>query len=82
MRYPSLTRSNMRYRGPMESKKVNKLNRDAAYDISDAFERLESLKQRTNEFYEQMRTGGSDMSNSLISTRSQSAYLKGGEARE
>lgn len=82
MRYPSLTRANMRYRGPMESRKLNKFYTDAAHDITDAYKRLETLKQETTAFYDGIRTGGNDMSSSTSFIRKETNYLKGGEARE
>jgi hypothetical protein len=82
MKYPSLTRSNMRYRGPMESRKLNKFYTDVFYNISDAYKRLEALKEETNTFYQDIRTGGNNMSSSIIAIRKEGTFLKGGEARE
>lgn len=82
MRYPSLSRSNMRYRGPMESRKLSKLQTDAYYDLSYLYQRLQELKQETETFIDETREGGMEMSSQFTSIRKHSSFLRGGDSRE
>lgn len=72
----------MRYRGPMESRKLNKLHTETYYDVSYLYKRLEELKTETLSFREEMRKGGEEMSSQYGFIREQSNYLKGGDSRE
>lgn len=82
MQYPSLSRSNMRYRGPMESRKLNKVYADTYYDLSHLYKRLEELKENVSSFRDEMRKGGEEMSEQFSFIRYKAGYLKGGDSRE
>ncbi|MNL33796.1 hypothetical protein D3C87_1557260 [compost metagenome] len=88
MRYPSATRQNMRYRGPMESRKVNQGRQQARIDVASLYTQLDAIKSGTTTFMNDMRdgnetgiTGGNEMSSQLMLIRKETGYLKGGGIR-
>lgn len=88
MRYPSMTRQNMRHRGPMESRKLNQVRQQARMDIAALYQQLDAIKVGTTTFMNDMRegnqtgiTGGNEMSSQLMLVRKETEYLKGGGIR-
>lgn len=81
MRYPTITKHNMRYRGPMESEKYNKKNKDFEHDMDYLFKKLAALKQETHAVFADIYQGGNEMSAQCSVIRKQEEYLRGGESR-
>ena len=82
MRYSSLSRNNMRYRGPMESAKLNKFRTDTEVDLRYLYEKIEEIKKETKAMREEFYAGGMEMSSKYGFVRLRAAYLKGGDSRE
>lgn len=53
MWFPGLHRTNMRYRGPMESEKLNRFVLQMAHNLKVAGEALDELRRRTEELVKQ-----------------------------
>lgn len=89
MRNPSISRSNSRHRGPMESAKLNKQVSQTLHSIHDLYEILNSLKAEAQTFLSDARdgneaegiTGGNQMSYVVSQIRKEARYMKGGVPR-
>jgi hypothetical protein len=81
MYYPSFIRDNMRYRGPMESRKMNRIQQALVRDIGLLFTRMNDMHTETLTLREEAFQGNRDIAGSLQKISSEGKYVKGGESR-
>lgn len=81
MRYPTLSRENSRYRGPMEGHKFSQLADAIEHDFKYLFERIALIKEDTEKTFGNMYKEGQKRTEKMSYITADNLYLRGGESR-
>lgn len=81
MRYPTISRENARYRGPMEARKFSKVFANVQHDLAYLFERIDLIKKDTDKTLRDTYAGFQDRTESMSYVNKENQFLKGGESR-
>lgn len=80
MRYPTISRENSRYRGPVESKKFSQLADAIEHDLKYVFEHIGIITEDTKQTFSDMYADTQKRTQTMSYVSADNAYLKGGES--